>query len=313
MEKVSLAYRTENFSPFVLVLQETGHSKYGIDIDARLIPGVEQAEADLLDGGIDLIIGHHFTPFVSQVTGTCLTWLAIGQNYRDYKLVTRPGIVKFDDLRGKNVAIANNPFQGLNMRLMLNQMGLEDKVTVVEPEGRRRPDAVLDLIVSGEAAGGFVETPAEILAKRKGLVVHEDTPILEVIMGECITTIPKVMHGRDETIKRFLRAYLHSACIFKTDKPYVKKMIRSAKHGRGSLSSLFDVDDEELVEAFYRRWSGRWEKKPYPTLGALRNTKEKATRFDPRAACVDPFTVVDMHYLLEIDRTGFIDSLYEGK
>jgi ABC-type nitrate/sulfonate/bicarbonate transport system substrate-binding protein len=312
MEKVSLAYRTENFSPFVLVLQETGRSKYGIDVDAKLIPGVEQAEADIVDGGIDLIIGHHFTPFVSQVTGSCLTWLAIGQNYRDYKLVTRPGINKFEELRGKKVAVANNPCQGLNMRLMLKQMGLEGQVTVVEPEGRWF-DKMLDVIAEGDVAGGFVETPADILAKRRGLRVHEDTPILEVIMGECITTIPKFIHGREETIRRFLKAYLHSACIFKTDKAHVKKAIRSGKHGRGSISSLFDVDDEELVEAFYQRWSGRWEKKPYPTLGALQNTKEKATRFDGRAALVDPFTVVDMHYLVEIDRTGFIDRLYEGK
>lgn len=312
MERVSLAYRTENFSPFVLVLQETGRSKYGIDIDAKLIPGVEQAEADLVDGGIDLIIGHHFTPFVSQVTGGCLTWLAIGQNYRDYKLVTRPGIEKFEELRGKNVAIANNPCQGLNMRLMLQQMGLEEHVTVVEPEGRWF-DKMLDAIAEGDVAGGFVETPADILAKRRGLMVHEDTPILDVIMGECITTIPKFMRGREETIRRFLRAYLHSACIFKTDPAYVKRMIRSTKHGRGGISSLFDVGDEELVDAFYRRWSSRWEKKPYPTLRALQNTKEKATRFDARAASVDPFTVVDMHYLVEIDRTGFIDQLYEGK
>lgn len=312
MEKVSLAYRTENFSPFVLVLQETGRSKYEIDIDARLIPGVEQAEADLVDGGIDLIIGHHFTPFVSQVTGGCLTWLAIGQNYRDYKLVTRRDITKFEDLQGKRVAIANNPCQGLNMRLMLKQMGLEERVTVVAPEGRWF-DVMLDIIAAGDVAGGFVETPAEILAKRRGLVVHEKTPILEVIMGECVTTVPEFIHGRAETIKRFLKAYLHSACIFKTDKTYVKNAIRSGKHGRGSLSSLFDVGDEELVEAFYQRWSSRWEKKPYPTLRALQNTKEKATRFDARAAQVDPFTVVDMHYLVEIDRTGFIDDLYRGK
>jgi hypothetical protein len=92
-------------------------------------------------------------------------------------------------------------------------------------------------------------------------------------------------------------------------------MIRSSssKHGRGGIGSLFDVSDDELVEAFYERWSGRWEKKPYPTLKALENTKEKATRFDSRAAAVDPFTVVDMHYLVEIDRTGFIDQLYDGK
>jgi len=312
MEKVALAYRTENFSPFVFVLQETGRSKYEIDIDAKLIPGVEQAEADLVDGGIDLIIGHHFTPFVSHVTGSCLTWLAIGQNYRDYKLVTRKDITKFEELRGKKVAIANNPCQGLNMRLMLKQMGLEEHVTVVEPEGRWF-DSMLDIIASGDVAGGFVETPAEILAKRRGLVVHEKTPILEVIMGECVTTIPNFIHGKGETIKKFLKAYLHSACIFKTDKAYVKSAIRSAKHGRGSLSTLFDVSDDELVEAFYQTWSSRWERKPYPTPRALQNTKEKATRFDARAAQVDPSDVVDMHYLAEIDRTGFIDELYHGK
>jgi hypothetical protein len=131
MEEIHLAYRTESFSPFVHTLREVARDTYDLNVEVTLVRGTEDAEKDLCGGEVDVIIGHHFTPFVSKITGQNLTWLAIAQNRRDYKLVTPSGIRSFEQLQGGSVAVANNLCVGLNMQLVLKQMGLEGKVITV--------------------------------------------------------------------------------------------------------------------------------------------------------------------------------------
>jgi hypothetical protein len=108
MEEVHLGYRTESFSPFVHTVREIGRDLYNLNVEMTLIRGVEDAERDLIGGEIDLIIGQHYTPFVSKITGHHLTWLAVAQNKRDYKLVTRPNVRNLNELKGKPVARAKN-------------------------------------------------------------------------------------------------------------------------------------------------------------------------------------------------------------
>lgn len=315
MEEIHLAYRTESFSPFVHTLREVARDEYDLNIEMALIRGVEDAEKDLLGGEIDVIIGHHFTPFVSKITGQHLTWLAIAQNKRDYKLVTRPGVRSFEELRGKSVAIANDYCRGINHQLVLKHMGIENDVTtggpIVPRDTRPERAPVLSLLKSGEFDAAIVDVPADLEAKRMGFVVHQETPVLDIIMGECITTIPKVLAEKDPMLRAFMKAYLHSVSIFTTKPDYVKQMIRNNPRILKELNTRFNTEDEELLDRFISGWTSRWETKPYPNLKALANTHEKATRYDARCAPVNPLTVVDMHYLKELDESGFIDRLYK--
>jgi ABC-type nitrate/sulfonate/bicarbonate transport system substrate-binding protein len=309
MEEIHLGYRTESFSPFVHTLREVARAEYNLNVEVTLIRGVEDAERDLVGGEIDVIIGHHYTPFVSRITGTNLTWLAVAQNKRDYKLVTKPGIRSLNELRGKSVAIANNYCLGINQQLVLNHMGIEEKVTAVKVESRGSK-AMLDLLQRGEVDGAFVDVPGDLEAKRRGFLVHDETPALDIVAGECITTIPRFMAEKDAVLRAFMKAYLHAVSIFTTKRDYVKELARNNPKIRSDLNNRFKTDDEELLERFISHWSSRWERKPYPNLRALANTHEKATRYDPRCAVVNPLTVVDMHYVKELDESGFIDRLY---
>lgn len=309
MEEIHLAYRTESFSPFVYTLREIGRAQYGLNIEMALVRGVEDAERDLVGGEIDVIIGHHFTPFVSKVIGTHLTWLAVAQNRRDYKLVTRSPIRSPKELEGKSVGIANNPCLGINMQLLLKQMKIEEKVTAVDTEFRGY-GPMLDVVQAGKVSATFVDVPGDLEAKRRGLFVYEETPVLEIIAGECITTIPKFILEKDQVLRAFMKTYLHSISIFTTKPDYIKDMVRNQAKIRQDLSHRFKIEDEELLGRFLSHWSKRWERKPYPNLKALSNTHEKATRYDARCLNVNPLTVIDPHYVKELDESGFIDGLY---
>lgn len=311
MEEIHLGYRTESFSPFVHTLREVGRAEYDLNIEVTLIRGVEDAERDLVGGEIDVIIGHHYTPFVSRITGTNMTWLAVAQNRRDYKLVTPPGIRGFGELKGKAIGIANNYCLGINMQLMLKFMGIEEEVTAVPVESRGY-GPMLDLLQSGKVDAVFVDVPGDLEAKRRGFLVHDETPSLDIVAGECITTIPKFLQEKDTALRLFMKAYLHAVSIFTTKPDYIREMARNNSKIRNDLNNRFKTEDEELMQRFISHWTSRWEKKPYPNLKALANTHEKATRYDPRCAAVNPLTVIDMHYVKELDESGFIDRLYRA-
>lgn len=319
MEEIHLAYRTESFSPFVHTLREVARDTYDLNVEVTLVRGTEDAEKDLCGGEVDAIIGHHFTPFVSKITGQNLTWLAIAQNRRDYKLVTRPGVRSFKELTGKSIAVANNLCMGLNMQLVIRDMGLEGKVVTVGADRRGRgpraadrsePASELDLLQSGKVDAALVDVPADLEARRRGFVVHQDTPVLDIVAGECVTTIPRIIAEREPVLRAFMRAYLHAVSIFTTRPDYLKQLILNNPKIVKDLKNRFRTEDEDLLERFIKHWGSRWERKPYPNLRALTNTLEKATRYDARCAGVNPLTVVDTHYVKELDEEGFIDRLY---
>ncbi len=68
--------------------------------------------------------------------------------------------------------------------------------------------------------------------------------------------------------------------------------------------------DREVVEHVYKELAAILENKPYPSLPAIRNVFELAKRQAPESAKINPMALWDMHYLRQIDDTGFIDKLY---
>lgn len=311
MESLRIGYRTESFSPFTEVLSELG-AKYDLDIQVRLVAGeAEGAEKKLLGGEVDLLMGQHFTPFVSRVTGTNLSWIAVAQNYRDYKLVMLPHIQSPQELKGKRVAVSRNPCLGINQRLILNHMGLETEVDIITTQRRDEYQDMVDLLEKGDAEATFVDTPVDVVARRLGLNVYQQTPRLDIIAGECLTTHPRVIRERDEALRRLMKAYLHTVRVIKRDKGIMREAVMTETRVKEDLKNLFDVDDARLVEAFVEHWTSRWEKKPYATLSALKNSHEKAIRYDSRARDVNPMTLPDMRYVKELDENGFIDGLYQ--
>ena len=51
--------------------------------------------------------------------------------------------------------------------------------------------------------------------------------------------------------------------------------------------------------------------KPYPDMQAVANTYELCCMKDPMAKEVSPIALWDVHYLRDLDSTGFIDGLYQ--
>jgi hypothetical protein len=187
-------------------------------------------------------------------------------------------------------------------------MGLEQQVAIVNaPKAGYK--AMIEFLEQGGAEAVMVDVPMDIVARRRGLRVFP-TPRVAIVEGQCLTTIHRVIKEREEGLRPLLKAYLHAISLLKKDNETMRQCVLTGDRIKKDLKVNFDADDPELLEAFITRRTSWLQAKPYPTLAALENAHKKAVRIDSRAENVNPMTVVDMHYVKELDEEGFIDRLY---
>jgi len=53
--------------------------------------------------------------------------------------------------------------------------------------------------------------------------------------------------------------------------------------------------------------------KPYPDIQAVANAYRLCCMKAPEAKELSPMSMWDLHFLRQLDNSGFIDRLYEGK
>ena len=68
-------------------------------------------------------------------------------------------------------------------------------------------------------------------------------------------------------------------------------------------------DQKELDEA-YEILDSLTQRKPYPTMEGFKNIITELSPKMPAARTADPKDFVDVRFLEELDRSGFIDRLY---
>lgn len=72
MRTVYAGFRTEGFGPFVYLFQKIGREKYDLDLQPAPLFNREGAEADLLAGRVNFLLGQHFTPVASTARDSSL-------------------------------------------------------------------------------------------------------------------------------------------------------------------------------------------------------------------------------------------------
>jgi hypothetical protein len=66
----------------------------------------------------------------------------------------------------------------------------------------------------------------------------------------------------------------------------------------------------QIDSAFYETEAASFEANPYPMLDAIQNVFALALKRDPEIKNFNPLALWDLHYLREIDDSGYINRLY---
>ena len=103
-----------------------------------------------------------------------------------------------------------------------------------------------------------------------------------------------------EGIMRFLRAYIEGLHYFRTNREGSIKALQKFFRGATVEQVAYIYDDQkEVMDAL-----------PIPTDEAIQGELDRET--DPKAKSFKPADFMDLSFLREIEKSGFITELYKG-
>lgn len=308
-KKLRIIYRSNSHAPFWLVAEKSGvweQNGLAVDTSPQLVR--EKAVEALKNGHVDLISGNHHNLYARNAkNGEDFVHLAqAANNWTENKLVTRRPIHSLADLKGKRVAVDKlTSHAGLNIWLFLRQEGLDaDRGDVELVELRGSSEERWKRVVRGEFDATFVTLPHDTRARTAGASAIA-VRAMPMIRGVTLTTTMSFVRDHPDEIQRLLRGFVDAIHFFLTRKDDTLEILKE------HAAPILRLGNDTEVERLYDEWAASLERKPYPSLQAISNVFQLALRRNPEIAGYNPLSLWDLHYLRELDDTGYIDELYK--
>lgn len=304
-ERVKLDYSSVDASNAVWYTgQELGlFKKYGLDSELIFIPSTTTAVSSILAG--DIQIGNAAGSGVASaaVGGANMIMVACMLNTLPYELVVQESIKTAEDLRGKSIGISRiGSASDVAARVLIKGLGLEPVKDV----------PILQVGGAPERAGAFrggriagFPSPPGIIQLAQGmphrvLISTADFQKRFEFPYICATTTKPFLSAHRDTVRRVIMGLIDATHFFKTRKEESKKII--AKYNR--------QNNPGYLESAYVAVSKLYDKVPVVTREGMEvQIKDALTRKPTMTLRYED--VVDDSIVRELDKSGFIDSIYK--
>lgn len=297
-----------------LIADDTGiYRKHGLDVAQLITPSAAAAvrasgvnvppryiasendptPSDIsIGGGAPTIIG-----MVSRNRPLDRVILATTDREVRWKIVAQPGINRLDDLKGKRLGYSGHGTVTHYMALaFVQQVGWQpDRDITLVPNSisigalrEKRADAIIaDEIVQALApAAGFHS-------------VIDLRPYHIPLAGSGVVASKAWLSRNQEAARRFMRATVESIAVMK----------QSSEVAAAAMAKWFAINDPAEQ---HRIWSESSDlpPKPYPSKAGIAKLMELF--HSPEMAKYKPEDFYDDSFVMELDKSGFIDGLYHG-
>jgi NitT/TauT family transport system substrate-binding protein len=283
------------------VAKEAGYfAAEGMDVELIRVGGSTRIVAALLGGSAPFVSAGGSAAIAASAAGSDVVIIAAAFNVSAFHLMARPEIKQPSDLKGRKAGISTfGSSSDILVRLALKQYGLEPgKDVAILPMGGQ-PEAFAAL-QNGSIHLAGLTFPLYLSAAKAGM--SEPIKVSEVgfedVTGTVITTRSFVSQQRD-TALRFLRAFIRGMHRYKTDKEFTKRVF--AKYGK--------ITDDYLLEGTWQENAAILQRVPRPSPKGLQYLID--AQFKDKSPLPKPETFVDSSLLDQLEKSGFIDSLYK--
>ena len=276
------------------------YEKYGLDAEVITMNGSGISSKALISGGIDIAPIATPTVINANLAGADMQILAHTLPGVVHALMVKPEIKRVEDLKGKKVAVSSlGSLTDFLVRYIAKKKGLnpDRDVTLIQTGGDS--DRIVALS-SGVVEGAALSHPAYGRAQKLGFPMLWDSakevnyPWIE------ITTRRAIIKSDRDMVMNYMRAHLEGIALFKRDREFGKRVIKKTLR----------VDDEELVNESYDIFSKAFIPAPYPNLPGMKTSYEYVATTRPDVWKHKPEEFADSSFVTELDKGGFIKSLY---
>jgi len=307
LAKVTTSYVSDSAGVLPLwIAKESGlFSRNGLDVQAVRVHASVGVMA-LMSGELQFVQASGPVVVESALRGSTAVYVACGMSTLDFVLLSRPEIKTAEQLKGSTVGLS--AFRGANptaTRFALQKLGLAPKdVSLIVVGGVTERIASLRL---GKIQATLFSPPQNVVAQREGFNVLADVAELGLpFVHVGLATTRSFIRDNPETVRRYVKSYVEAIHLMKTDRETGIKVL--AKY----LGQIKDPDI--LVETYDGAVpDNKFPRKQYPSAAGLQMVLDLLAEENPKAKTAKPQDFVDARFIKELDDSGYIDGLYQGK
>lgn len=278
-------------------------AKHGIDADVVLLTGSPRLVQTLLAGDVDYAVVGVVPVLRARIRGGDPVILATSSSYSSQRVLIRPDspIRRLGDLKGKVVGVTQYGSEGdAFLRAALRKAGLkaDAEVTILQMGGTPQVGAA---VLAGKVDAGVTGESGLLLVHQGKLIQLPGASALEQRIlgpGASLTATRRLVARDREGVAQFMRAYVESVHFFKTNREGSLRALRSFVRGA----------TPEQVAVLYDEQRDMVERLPLPVEEAIQAVLDRES--DPRARSFKPADFIDVSFLREIEKSGFLNDLY---
>jgi NitT/TauT family transport system substrate-binding protein len=301
--KVNLAYVSDSpaSSAAYWVANDAGlFKKHGLDVDMIFINGSTRSVQSLVAGDLQFAGAVGTSAMNGSMAGGDIAIINGLVNTLPYYLIGNPEIKSPEDLKGRSAAThIPGTSADFALRLALKRFGIPyQSIKAVMVGGA---PARVAAVTSRQVDFAVVTEPGKIKGENAGLKMILDMAKLQIpFQFTCTVTTRQMIRENPEAVQRMAKAMAEAIHYYKNHKPEVIKIMHKYTRGqsRTVLEGAYDAYQELFVED------------TYPTVEGLKNTLEVQASWDPKAAQAKVDDFVDLRFVDELKKSGFIAKLY---
>lgn len=218
-----------------------------------------------------------------------------------YSFIVSPKIKTPQDLKGKRVGVTRfGSTPDALARAVLKMWGL-DPTTDVTLVQLNEMGLLVSGLVNNVIDAAAISIPSNLRAKSLGFVeLFDMSKLNKTYLTGTVVTTKRFIEKRRDTAKRFMRAYLEGIKRYLDDEGFSVRVIQKWTR----------MKSQEEVREAYAFQARNMLKVPRPPLEGVKTMLEQLDKI-PAAKTADPRRFVDVSLIDELEKEGFIKSLFK--
>ena len=276
-------------------------AKYGLTVESIYIPGGTTNVQVLVSGNLDLSQLSGAPGVAANLEGADVVYFAGLLDKLNYQLIARSDIKSIEQLRGEKFAVSRyGSSADFGMRAMLKRVGIDPvkEATILQIGDE---SARIAAITSGNVDGTVVNAPFGSEAERLKLSVLADSVKMNIpFFNTGLLSSRRFLDKQDAKVMNFLRAYLESIRILKTERDYSVK----------ALGQFTRVQNVKALQEGYDYFVNQLANVPYPSVEAMQAVVAQIAETNPKARGIDAKSYVNDRYLKRLEEEGFVKRVW---
>lgn len=303
LEKVTAAYSSPSgvFTPFWIQKEKGLDRKYGLEENLIYVAGGSKVAQVVMSGDLQFA-GMGGGLVEAGLEGADLIFVSTPIDTFVFSLYSHPTIRTVADLKGKIVGatrVATATWYAAMEAMSRHGFEAQKDYKLIQTGG---VPETLASIEGGKVQAGIVSPPTTLKARKAGLRELVNLADLKIPFVQSGVVVRRsYMKSNEKTVEAFLKGIVEAIKVIKTEKEYTKTLI--GKYTR--------TKDPEVLEETYNAFAARFPANPLPSRPGMQSLVDAAVSVNPKAKSARAEEFFDSRILENLEKSGFIRSLYQ--